>query len=71
MQEADCQEPASESTCISLYVTAQGKIPGAQNFRSPDFARIQNRKKIKYVTNGVGKFGALGLIEMFILWGPS
>jgi hypothetical protein len=54
-----------------LYVTAQGKFPGVQNFRSPDFACIQNREKIKCVTNGVDKFGALGLIEMFILGGPS
>jgi hypothetical protein len=52
-----------------LYVTAQRKIPGAQNFRSPNFACIQNRKKIKCATDGVGKFGALGLIEMFILGG--
>jgi hypothetical protein len=53
--------------------TAQGKFPGAQNFRSPEEGNscMQDVQKLEGVINGVGKFGALGLIEILVLGGQA
>lgn len=71
MDSLTVQQPEVAHTAEARIHTAQGSIPGQQNFRcriSSSHA-FRDQKGIERVTNGVGKFGALGLIEIFILGG--